>query len=314
MHVEKPLTAEPSCKDEARVGQKGRTCHRWWLKGHRPPGLCDRRFTWTYLFAAVEPATGRSAALVLPEVSTEAMTLFLERFAATLAADEHAVLVLDQAGWHGAKALAVPDTITLVPLPPYSPELNPIERIWLSLRERFLSHRMLDDYDAILDACCAAWKRMTPPRLRSLCNLHPTGQNLSAAVLLGRGTDEAEPRGSADCPGLRQPLVKRQRNDATDAEAICEAAQRPTMRCVVVESEDKQPRRRCFMRAICWADSESSSSMRCGAPRRPRDRGQAARRTRPATCEPLDLPTSQHGESDHPSRTGTINQIGRNLL
>ena len=117
----------------------------------------------------MEPATGRSTALVLPEVSTEAMSVFLERFAAERTPDEHAVLVLDQAGWHGAKALVVPDTLTLVPLPPYAPELNPIERVWLHLRERFLSHRLLDGYEAIVDACCAAWNQLTPERLRSLC-------------------------------------------------------------------------------------------------------------------------------------------------
>ena len=63
------------------VGQKGRTGYRWWLRGERPHGLCDRRFDWTYLYAAVRPATGDGFALVLPEVSTEAMSTFLERFA-----------------------------------------------------------------------------------------------------------------------------------------------------------------------------------------------------------------------------------------
>ena len=71
--------------------------------------------------------------------------------AAALAADAHAVLVLDQAGWHGAHALRVPPNVTLVPLPPYAPELNPVERVWLDLRERFLSHRVLDGYDAVVD-------------------------------------------------------------------------------------------------------------------------------------------------------------------
>ena len=53
----------------------------------------------------------------------------------------------------------VPDNVTLVPLPPYSPELNPVERVWLRLKERFLSHRLLADYDAIADAACNAWNR-----------------------------------------------------------------------------------------------------------------------------------------------------------
>lgn len=145
-------------------------CHRWWRRGERPPGLCDRRYTWVHLFAAVRPASGARFALVLPEVSTEAMSRFLAEFSRRLARDEHAVMALDQAGWHGAKALQVPDNITLVPLPPYSPELNPVERLWLYLRERHLSHRLLDDYDAIVDACCDAWNRLTPQRVRSLCN------------------------------------------------------------------------------------------------------------------------------------------------
>jgi DDE superfamily endonuclease len=158
--------------DEARTGQKGRLCHRWWLKGHRPPGRRDKRFGWAYPFAAVEPGTGAGVALVLPEATTAAMDLFLVEFAAGLPGDVHAVLVLDRAGWHGARALAVPPNVTLVPLPPYSPELNPVERVWLYLRERFLSLPVFRDYRAIVDACCDAWNRLVadPGRLRSLCD------------------------------------------------------------------------------------------------------------------------------------------------
>ena len=158
--------------DEARVGQKGRTGFRWWVRGEHPRGLCDRRFEWAYLFGAVRPATGGDFALVLPEVSTTAMQTFLDHFAARLAEDAHAVLVLDRAGWHGSRSLVVPPGITLAPLPPYAPELNPVERVWLFLRERFLSHRLLEDYDAIVSACCEAWNALTPERLRSLCAFH----------------------------------------------------------------------------------------------------------------------------------------------
>jgi len=72
----------------------------------------------------------------------------------------HAVLILDQAGWHDERALRVPGNVTLLPLPSASPELNPVERIWLYLRERYLSHRMLDDYEAVLEATCRAWNRL----------------------------------------------------------------------------------------------------------------------------------------------------------
>ncbi len=156
-------------EDEARVGLKGRTGHRWWVRGERPRGLRQVGYEWAFLFGAVRPATGEDFALVLPKVSTAAMQVFLDRFAAALAADAHAVLVLDQAGWHGARSLAVPPNVTLVPLPPYAPELNPVERVWLFLRERFLSHRLLDGYDAIVAACCEAWNALTAERLRSLC-------------------------------------------------------------------------------------------------------------------------------------------------
>ncbi len=150
------------------MGLKGRTGHRWWVRGVRPRGLRRQGYEWAHLFGAVRPATGEGFALVLPEVSTAAMQLFLDHLSAAIAPDAHVALVLDGAGWHVARDLAVPANITPVPLPAYAPELNPVERVWLYLRERFLSHRLLDGYDAIADACREAWNALTPERLRSL--------------------------------------------------------------------------------------------------------------------------------------------------
>lgn len=160
--------------DEMRVGQKGRLCHRWWTRGERPPGVQDQRHEWAYLFGAARPGGEAAFALVLPTVNADTMQIFLDRFAETLAQDEHAVMVLDGAGWHTAKALRVPTNVTLAALPPYSPQLNPMERVWLYLRERFLSLRLLEGYDAILDACCTAWNTIADDtdRIRSLC-LYP---------------------------------------------------------------------------------------------------------------------------------------------
>lgn len=151
--------------------QKGRVCHVWWKRGERPPGLCDKRFTFAYIFAAVEPGTDNAFALMLPYANTEAMQEFLNQFSRTIADDEHVAMFADQAGWHIANDLVVPDNITLLPLPAYSPELNPVERLWLYLKERFLSHRLLDDYDAIVDAACLAWNRLVAEvgRIKSLC-------------------------------------------------------------------------------------------------------------------------------------------------
>ena len=158
--------------DEARIGQIGRTCRRWFEKGIRPRGRRDLRHEAVYLFGAVCPDRDHGVALVLPEVSTAAMQAMLDELATAVAPGAHAVVILDRAGWHTAKELSIPTNLTPVFLPPYSPELNAIERVWLYLRERFLSHRLWPTYDDILAACCAAWTRLRgePGRFRSLCS------------------------------------------------------------------------------------------------------------------------------------------------
>jgi transposase len=126
----------------------------------RPPGPTDKRFQSLCLFAACRPGSDQAFTLALPDANTKTMSLFLAAFAGQLKPGIHAVLVLDQAGWHGAKRLEVPKNVTLLHLPPYSPELNPVERVWLYLRERFLSNRVLNDHQAILGAACHAWNRL----------------------------------------------------------------------------------------------------------------------------------------------------------
>ena len=157
-------------EDEARIGQKGRTTHVWYQKGQRPRGLREHRFSSAQLLGAVCPERDTGVAHVLPEVSTAAMSLFLAELARAVPAEAHAVLVLDRAGWHVSRNLAVPANLTLVHLPSYSPELNPVEKVWQHLRDRWLSHRVLAGYAAVLDAACQAWNavRAEPGRLRSL--------------------------------------------------------------------------------------------------------------------------------------------------
>ena len=155
--------------DEARFGQQGTLTRVWAPRGSRPTAVKQTRYEWVYLYAAVEPATGASVALQAPHVNTETMSVFLRMLAEELGADEHAILVMDQAGWHVSRSLRVPDSITIPLLPPYSPELNPIERLWAYLRSHFLSNRAYEGYEHLLDASATAWREMGPELLRSVC-------------------------------------------------------------------------------------------------------------------------------------------------
>jgi hypothetical protein len=142
----------------------------WAPRGTRPRAPRDRRYAWAYLFGAVCPERAIGAALVLPYANAEAMRLHLAEISRHVAQGAHAVLVLDGAGWHSAADLAVPDNLTLLPLPPYSPELNPVENVWQYLRQNQLSLRVWPDYDAIVETCCQAWNTLTamPERLASI--------------------------------------------------------------------------------------------------------------------------------------------------
>jgi len=119
------------------------------------------------------PARGIGAALVLPFANAKMMNLHLAEISAAVAPGAHAVLTVDGAGWHqtGDK-LRVPDNITLLHLPPYSPELNPVENVWAYLRGNKLSNRVFDTYDAIVDACCEAWNWLTaqPERITTIAS------------------------------------------------------------------------------------------------------------------------------------------------
>ena len=155
--------------DEARFGQQGTLTNVWAPRNSRPVAVKQTKYEWVYLYGAVDPLTGDATALLLRHVNTAHMNAFLEVFSESLGDDEHAVLVMDNAGWHHANELKMPENVTPMFLPPHSPELNPIERLWAYLKSHFLSNRAYEDYQAILDAGVDAWNRLTPELLRNVC-------------------------------------------------------------------------------------------------------------------------------------------------
>jgi hypothetical protein len=121
----------------------------------------DQRHDNAYIFGAVCPSRDVGAALVLPEVNIDAMNLHLAEIAKAVPPGIHAVVIIDGAGWHKEGGeLIVPENLSLLKLPPYSPELNAQENIWQFLRQNFLAGRIFDTYDDIVDACCNAWKAL----------------------------------------------------------------------------------------------------------------------------------------------------------
>ena len=110
------------------------------------------------------------AALILPACNTEAMNLHLAEIALMVAPGAHAVLLVDQAGWHLSARLVIPTNITILPMPPKSPELNPVENIWQFMRDNWLSNRVFKSYDDLVDHCCEAWNKLVdqPWRIMSI--------------------------------------------------------------------------------------------------------------------------------------------------
>lgn len=146
--------------DEARIGQKNKITRRWAQRGTRPSAPRDQRTASTYIFGAICPKDGKGAALVLPACNTEAMNLHLAEIATEVAPSKHAILLLDQAGWHLSSRLIVPSNITILPLPAKCPELNPQENVWQFIRDNWLSNRVFKSYEDIVDHCCFAWNRL----------------------------------------------------------------------------------------------------------------------------------------------------------
>jgi hypothetical protein len=165
-------------QDEARVGQKGTLTRRWAARRSRPRAIRDHRFKSAYLFGAVCPDRDTGVAVVLSRASSEAMDILLAELSQAVAPDAHAAVLIDGAGYHVAADLTIPDNITLVRLPPYSPELNAIEKLWQFMRDNILSHRLFDSLDHIIDVCCDAWNRIRaePGRIRSTCGYHWASQ------------------------------------------------------------------------------------------------------------------------------------------
>jgi transposase len=156
-------------QDEARLGRSSDPRRCWAPAGVRPEVSVQVVREYAYAFAAISPHDGTLDSLVLPAVHAEAMSTFLTEVSQRHP-QELLVMVLDGAGWHKAKRLRLPANLRLVFLPPWSPQLNPVEHLWEEVREKWFGNRVFDSMNALEEQLITALKTLEEdaPRVASL--------------------------------------------------------------------------------------------------------------------------------------------------
>lgn len=154
--------------DEARFGLINWHRRRYCPKGFRPPYIVRRAYEWSYLYAAVDPTSGESFCAYLPSVDGECLGAFLKHLGEAYA-DHHLLVVLDGAPSHRSKEVGYPENVSLLRLPRYSPELNPVER-WFQEFRRALSNMSFETIELLKEALTQTLKPYweEPERLRGL--------------------------------------------------------------------------------------------------------------------------------------------------
>ena len=154
-------------QDEAGFGRINKPKRCWCRKKHRPSVPCHHIREYYYAFGAVEPMTGDHFFQVLPYCDTIHMNYFLEELSKTYPKDQ-ILLVCDGAAWHKSKGLIVPDNIKLLFIPPYTPEMNPIEQIWKQLRSMGFRNEVFKSLNHVLDRLCDTINELTNDMIKSI--------------------------------------------------------------------------------------------------------------------------------------------------
>ena len=154
-------------EDEAGFGRINKPKNCWCPKGIRPSVPCHHIREYRYAYGAVEPLTGESFFLVLPYCNTECMQVFLNELSKEHS-EETILLVCDGAGWHTTNALQIPDNIGILRIPPYTPEMNPIEQIWKQIRSMGFKNEVFPSLNAVIDRLCKTIRSLTKHQLRNI--------------------------------------------------------------------------------------------------------------------------------------------------
>lgn len=154
-------------QDEAGFGRINKPKACWCAKGIRPSVPCHHIREYRYAYGAVEPVTGESFFLVMPYCNTECMNVFLRELSSRFSEDI-ILLCCDGAAWHKSKALKLPENIVLFHIPPYTPEMNPIEQIWKELRKRGFRNEVFATLEKVVDRLCEAIRTLSNQVISSI--------------------------------------------------------------------------------------------------------------------------------------------------
>ena len=167
LHKEKEVVVY--FQDESRYGQKTGKYKILAKKGSSPTYKNQNGFLNSWIYGAIEPKSGKKFGLILPKLDSINMQIFLNKFSKTIHHKKHALLILDGSSAHKNGTLKVPKNITLHFLPPYSPELNPIERLWLFIKKNYLAFKIYDNIDKLIQVGADAWRKINSKIVQSVC-------------------------------------------------------------------------------------------------------------------------------------------------
>jgi len=157
--------------DESRFGTHSKIGHGWFKTGIRTPVKVKLGYKNFYLYSATSPKTGKEFTLLLPNVNIQCMNIFLEEFAKANK-DQKIVMIMDGAGWHQSKKLKIPYNIRIIILPPYSPELNPIEKLWQYIKDHTIKNRIYRTLPQLEKVVCKFISRLSPKVIMSVCRVN----------------------------------------------------------------------------------------------------------------------------------------------
>ena len=154
-------------QDEAGFGRINKPKYCWCEKGIRPSVPCHHIREYRYAYGSVDPVSGDNFFLIMPYCNTVCMNIYLRELSKSYP-DDKILLCCDGARWHKSIALEVPDNIELFYIPPYTPEMNPIEQIWKELRKTGFRNEVFSSLEKVVDRLCEVIRNLSKDTVRSI--------------------------------------------------------------------------------------------------------------------------------------------------